>query len=141
MGKATGTRRATANDCREPLHYLITADSPFKVDQAKRAIQDVIETATTTPDRDNKRKTEQLRSLAIMNGTFCDYERSKENMLELTDSSENHKKTRTWPCAVWIQVKHRFRTRRSPGRRIPAIDVRDLGGITNKFEAPELSLH
>ncbi|KAK2135291.1 hypothetical protein NOF04DRAFT_1135157, partial [Fusarium oxysporum II5] len=59
----TRTRRATANDCREPLHYLITADSPFKVDQAKRAIQDVIETATTTPDRDNKRKTEQLRSL------------------------------------------------------------------------------
>ncbi|KAJ0152662.1 EVI5-like protein [Fusarium oxysporum f. sp. albedinis] len=102
VGKATGTRRATANDCREPLHYLITADLPFKVDQAKRAIQDMIETATTTPDRDNKRKTEQLRSLAIMNGTFCDYERSKENMLELTDSSENHKKTRAWPCAVWI---------------------------------------
>jgi hypothetical protein len=100
VGKATGTRRATANDCREPLHYLITADSPFKVDQAKRATQDAIATATTTPDRDNKRKTEQLRSLAIMNGTFCDYERSKENMLELTDSSENHKNQDLAMCSL-----------------------------------------
>ncbi|RSM18295.1 hypothetical protein CDV31_002814 [Fusarium ambrosium] len=49
-------------------------DSQNKVDKARKIIQDVIETATTTPKHANKRKLHQLRDLTSMNSTFWDDE-------------------------------------------------------------------
>ncbi|KAK0725454.1 hypothetical protein B0H67DRAFT_481493 [Lasiosphaeris hirsuta] len=59
---------------QEPLHCLITADSQGKVDKAKALVRAVIETAATTPEHANDRKREQLRVLAVANGTFRDDE-------------------------------------------------------------------
>ncbi|RSM03014.1 hypothetical protein CEP52_007658 [Fusarium oligoseptatum] len=66
------TRQIHRPDPRELLHSLITADSQIKVDKARKIIQDVIETATSTSKHANKRKVYQLRDLTRMNGTFWD---------------------------------------------------------------------
>ncbi|KAK9776862.1 putative Branchpoint-bridging protein [Seiridium cardinale] len=57
-----------------PLHFPITADAQVEVDAAKELIQAVIETAISTPEHAKERKREQLRNLAIVNGTFRDDE-------------------------------------------------------------------
>ncbi|KAK6859185.1 hypothetical protein PG995_005038 [Apiospora arundinis] len=62
------------NDPHEPLHCLITADTKDKVDRARELVQDVIERAATTPEHANARKRQQLRDLAMANGTFRDDE-------------------------------------------------------------------
>ncbi|KAF7506359.1 hypothetical protein GJ744_011825 [Endocarpon pusillum] len=59
---------------QEPLCCLITADAREKVDKAKALVQAVIETVATTPEHANDRKHQQLRYLAMMNGTFRDDE-------------------------------------------------------------------
>ncbi|KAI1365888.1 eukaryotic type KH-domain (KH-domain type I) [Xylaria arbuscula] len=58
----------------EPLHCLITAETHEKIEKAKIMLQDVIETIVTTPDQANQRKCQQLRDLAVVNGTFRDDE-------------------------------------------------------------------
>jgi len=74
-GRGRGRERArTYMDQDEPLHCLITADTQQKVDRAKELVLAVIETACTTPEYANERKKEQLRDLAVMNGTFRDDE-------------------------------------------------------------------
>ncbi|KAK1762986.1 hypothetical protein QBC33DRAFT_550663 [Phialemonium atrogriseum] len=76
-GKGRCSRRArndTNDDQDEPLHCLITADAQEKVDKAKALVQAVIETAVTTPELANERKRQQLRDLAVVNGTFRDDE-------------------------------------------------------------------
>ncbi|KAF4463789.1 branchpoint-bridging [Fusarium albosuccineum] len=70
-GKA---RSSGGHDDSEPLHCLITADSQHKVDQARKLVEGVIETATSTPEHQNQRKLQQLRDLAMINGTFRDDE-------------------------------------------------------------------
>ncbi|KAM0433998.1 hypothetical protein ACHAPT_003942 [Fusarium lateritium] len=72
-GRGRARRTAVGHE-REPLHCLITAGSQSKIDKAKKLIQDVIETATSVPEHENERKVQQLRDLAIMNGTFRDEE-------------------------------------------------------------------
>lgn len=66
--------KGRSHDETEPLHCLITADDQHKVDAAKRLLQDVIDMATTTPEYENERKRQQLRGLAVINGTFRDDE-------------------------------------------------------------------
>ena len=61
-------------DQNEPLHCLIIGSSQQKVDKAKELIREVIETAISTPEHENDRKRQQLRELAIINGTFRDDE-------------------------------------------------------------------
>ncbi|KAI1159332.1 hypothetical protein F5B18DRAFT_33654 [Nemania serpens] len=58
----------------EPLHCLITADTQEKIDKAKGLVKSVIETIVTTPEHANDRKRQQLRDLAVANGTFRDDE-------------------------------------------------------------------
>ncbi|KAJ3526185.1 hypothetical protein NM208_g11314 [Fusarium decemcellulare] len=70
-GKA---RSVGGHDDSEPLHCLITADSQRKIDQARKLVEGVIETAASTPEHQNQRKLQQLRDLAMMNGTFRDDE-------------------------------------------------------------------
>lgn len=62
------------DDQNEPLHCLITGSSQRKIDMAKELVQKVIEAAITTPEHDNERKRQQLRELAMLNGTFRDDE-------------------------------------------------------------------
>ncbi|RYP62874.1 hypothetical protein DL769_007133 [Monosporascus sp. CRB-8-3] len=69
-----GPARTDINDQEGPLHCLITADTQDKVDKAKALVQAVIETAVTTPEPKNERKRQQLRDLAVANGTFRDDE-------------------------------------------------------------------
>ncbi|RYP40934.1 hypothetical protein DL767_001415 [Monosporascus sp. MG133] len=69
-----GPAHIDTNDQEGPLHCLITADTQDKVDKAKALVQAVIETAVTTPEPKNERKRQQLRDLAIANGTFRDDE-------------------------------------------------------------------
>jgi len=70
-----GDRRGHIDRSREEsLHCLVTATTQDKVDKAKALIQAVIETATSTPEVANERKVQQLRDLAVVNGTFRDYE-------------------------------------------------------------------
>ncbi|KAI8714710.1 Branchpoint-bridging protein [Fusarium sp. LHS14.1] len=52
-GKGRSRLKIVDND-REPLHYLITADCQPQVYKAKKLIQGVIETATSTPEDDIK---------------------------------------------------------------------------------------
>lgn len=71
---------ATTNDQQEPLHYLIRADTQEQADHARRLIDEVIEAAACAPEDQNRRKREQLRQLAVINGTFRDDEgRACEN--------------------------------------------------------------
>lgn len=58
----------------EPLHCLITADVQEKVDRAKALIHLDIERAITAPEHANEKKRQQLRDLAVLNGTFRDDE-------------------------------------------------------------------
>ncbi|KAK6836808.1 Branchpoint-bridging protein [Apiospora arundinis] len=69
-----GQEPMDTNDPNEPLHCLITADTKDKVDRARELVQDVIERAATTPEHANARKRQQLRDLAVANGTFRDDE-------------------------------------------------------------------
>ncbi|KAI9172305.1 Arylamine N-acetyltransferase 2 [Paramyrothecium foliicola] len=71
-------RRASAKDFKDnndqPLHAVISADSKYKVQEARRLVQQVIDNAISSPEEQNDRKRKQLRELAIMNGTFRDDE-------------------------------------------------------------------
>ncbi|KAI6088197.1 eukaryotic type KH-domain (KH-domain type I) [Hypoxylon rubiginosum] len=69
-----GPRRADTDDHQEPLHCLITADTQEGVEKAKELVHAVIENAITTPEYDNNRKRQQLRDLAVANGTLRDDE-------------------------------------------------------------------
>ncbi|KAH8174619.1 splicing factor 1 helix-hairpin domain-containing protein [Sarocladium implicatum] len=57
-----------------PLHVLITAPTQHHVQEAKQLVQQVINDAIAEPDWMNERKKNQLRDLAIANGTFRDDE-------------------------------------------------------------------
>lgn len=69
-GSARGRARGCHDRSQEPLHCLIEADSQDKVDKARALVQAVIEAAATTPEHANDRKREQLRAVAVANGTF-----------------------------------------------------------------------
>lgn len=72
--RAHGRVESDSYGDHEPLHCLITADTQGKIDKAKSLIQGVIETIVTTPEHANDRKRQQLRDLAVVNGTFRDDE-------------------------------------------------------------------
>lgn len=69
---ATTRAMHTTNDQHEPLHCLITADTQEKVKHAKELVNEVIENAASAPEEQNQRKHNQLRQLAVINGTFRD---------------------------------------------------------------------
>ncbi|KAI1175465.1 eukaryotic type KH-domain (KH-domain type I) [Nemania sp. FL0916] len=75
-GRARGLGRFEGDfdQDHEPLHCLITADTREKVEKAKSMVQCVIETIILTPEHANDRKRQQLRDLAVANGTFRDDE-------------------------------------------------------------------
>lgn len=58
----------------EPLHCLIIADDESKILKAIEMVNQVIETAASTPEEQNALKRGQLRELAALNGTLRDDE-------------------------------------------------------------------
>ncbi|KFA63038.1 hypothetical protein S40285_06403 [Stachybotrys chlorohalonatus IBT 40285] len=68
------THSVSANESQEPLHCLVTAATQHKIDRAKKLINEAIETAASTSEHENDRKRNQLRDLAMINGTFRDDE-------------------------------------------------------------------
>lgn len=61
-------------DADEDLHCLITADSKDKVDACVKLVNQVIQTAASTPESQNTQKIQQLRELAAICGTLRDDE-------------------------------------------------------------------
>lgn len=66
-GKADGPHQATMN---ENLHVLITAEEEHNLNKAIQLVNQVIETAASTPEEQNELKRGQLRELAALNGTL-----------------------------------------------------------------------
>ncbi|KAG5440938.1 hypothetical protein PCK2_000093 [Pneumocystis canis] len=58
----------------EDLHCLVMADTEDKVRHAIKLIENIIETAASVPEEQNDLKRQQLRDLAILNGTLRDDE-------------------------------------------------------------------
>ncbi|RCI11611.1 hypothetical protein L249_7752 [Ophiocordyceps polyrhachis-furcata BCC 54312] len=87
-GYGQGSRSTTSQHLGEPLHCLILATSPNRLQKAKQLVQDVIDAATTS-DNQNKRKRQQLRELAIINGTFRDDENKGLQIALPLQSSSN----------------------------------------------------
>lgn len=54
----------------EPLHVVISADSSAKIATALRLTQQVIDKAIQSPEGQNDLKRDQLRELAVLNGTL-----------------------------------------------------------------------
>lgn len=69
-----GNDRAKTNDEDKPLHVVIVADSQAKVEKGKILVKEVIDMAASTPEWQNDHKRQQLRDLAVANGTFRDDE-------------------------------------------------------------------
>ncbi|KAL9052567.1 MAG: hypothetical protein Q9162_005315 [Coniocarpon cinnabarinum] len=72
-GKGRSDAAHTSNQ-EEDLHCLIMADTEDKIERAKIAIHNVIETAASIPEGQNELKRNQLRELAALNGTLRDDE-------------------------------------------------------------------
>lgn len=62
------------NDDEEEMHCVVNADDEAAVKKCVRLINQVIETAASTPEGDNDHKRSQLRELAALNGTLRDDE-------------------------------------------------------------------
>ncbi|KAG5519381.1 hypothetical protein PMAC_002007 [Pneumocystis sp. 'macacae'] len=58
----------------EDLHCLVMADTEDKVRHAIKLIESIIETAASVPEEQNDLKRQQLRDLAMLNGTLRDDE-------------------------------------------------------------------
>lgn len=59
--------RKLSNDTEEPLHVVISGDDPKAVDAAKVMIEDML---VVLDDEKNVHKQQQLRELAVLNGTL-----------------------------------------------------------------------
>ncbi|RPB04726.1 hypothetical protein L873DRAFT_1799138 [Choiromyces venosus 120613-1] len=69
-----GSDLALASDQDENLHCLIISPNPDFILKAKKIINEIIETAASTPETSNTLKRNQLRELASLNGTLRDDE-------------------------------------------------------------------
>jgi splicing factor 1 len=76
----------------QPLHAVICADSKYKVQVGMRLVQDVVNNAISSPEEQNERKREQLRDLAIINGTFRDDEARQP--IDVAPASSGNAETR-----------------------------------------------
>lgn len=69
-GSVKGGRAVLGNNLDEELHCIITADNQEKVDLAKVLCRKVIDEVLNAPVGQNEHKRNQLKELAIINGTY-----------------------------------------------------------------------
>lgn len=86
-----GRPDAFSHDEDDELHCVVTADDEEKVRHCIKLINQVIETAASTPEGQNNHKRDQLRELASLNGTL----RDDENQLCQNCGEKGH---RRWEC-------------------------------------------
>ncbi|BFZ63788.1 Branchpoint-bridging protein [Saitoella coloradoensis] len=86
-GKGRSDAAANSN-LEEDLHCLIMADSEDKIKKAIAAIEKIIETAASIPEGQNDLKRNQLRELAMLNGTL----RDDENQICQNCGNKGHRK-------------------------------------------------
>lgn len=72
----------------EEMHCVVTADDDEKIKKCIRLINQVIETAASTPETQNDHKRNQLRELAALNGTL----RDDENQVCQNCGQKGHRK-------------------------------------------------
>ncbi|KAG9255935.1 branchpoint-bridging protein [Emericellopsis atlantica] len=88
-GKGSVKEGKSRSMTSEHLHVLITGNTQGQVNEGKKAIQQVIDTAISSPEGDNLQKQKQLRELAIMNGTFRDDEGRQRGPSRLVGAAPN----------------------------------------------------
>ncbi|KAJ1036100.1 hypothetical protein NDA18_000243 [Ustilago nuda] len=76
-----------ADDDEEEMHCVVAADDEAAVKKCIRLINQVIETAASTPEGENDHKRNQLRELAALNGTL----RDDENQLCKNCGNKGHR--------------------------------------------------
>ena len=69
-----GKKQKGDSNLEEDLHCLVMADTEERIAAAVETIQGIIETAASVPESQNERKINQLRDIAIINGTLRDDE-------------------------------------------------------------------
>ena len=69
-----GKKQKGDSNLEEDLHCVVMADTEERITAAVEAIQGIIETAASVPEAQNERKRDQLREIAIINGTLRDDE-------------------------------------------------------------------
>ncbi|ODV85004.1 hypothetical protein CANARDRAFT_199663, partial [[Candida] arabinofermentans NRRL YB-2248] len=87
-GKNTSSLKPEQNNLEDPLHCLITSESDEKIQKAKILCQKIIDKAINAPEGQNDLKREQLKELAILNGTL----RLEEDRICPTCGGKGHKR-------------------------------------------------
>lgn len=83
----TGKGKMDADEDEEEMHCVVTADDEASVKKCIKLINQVIETAASTPEGENDHKRNQLRELAALNGTL----RDDENQLCKNCGNKGHR--------------------------------------------------
>ncbi|KAJ9477201.1 Branchpoint-bridging protein [Pseudozyma hubeiensis] len=83
----TGKGKIDADEDEEEMHCVVTADDEAAVKKGIKLINQVIETAASTPEGENDHKRSQLRELAALNGTL----RDDENQLCKNCGNKGHR--------------------------------------------------
>ncbi|EDK43918.1 hypothetical protein LELG_02097 [Lodderomyces elongisporus NRRL YB-4239] len=81
-----------ADSVEDDLHVLITADAQHKIAKAVQLANEVIEKLITSPEGQNELKREQLKELAVLNGTLREtkpfdpeaYQRRQQRAFDIT---------------------------------------------------------
>ncbi|PHH91963.1 hypothetical protein CDD83_9602 [Cordyceps sp. RAO-2017] len=100
-GQASRAKASTAH-LNEPLHCLITATSHSSLEKAKQLVQRVVDDAVLTPDSQNRRKLQQLRDLAMINGTFRDDESMGSRERTAANKRPNLKNSLQRRLTLWM---------------------------------------
>ncbi|KAG7880464.1 hypothetical protein KL905_002437 [Ogataea polymorpha] len=87
-GKNTALIRPDQNNLDDDLHCLITADSEEKIQKAMKLCGEIIQGAISAPEGQNEHKRDQLKQLAILNGTL----RASDEKLCLNCGEKGHKR-------------------------------------------------
>ncbi|KAH3668689.1 hypothetical protein OGAPHI_002443 [Ogataea philodendri] len=87
-GRNSALVRTDQNNMDDDLHCLITADTEDKIQKAMKLCGEIIKNAISAPEGQNEHKRDQLKQLAILNGTL----RVSEEKVCLNCGEKGHKR-------------------------------------------------
>ncbi|WFD29846.1 hypothetical protein MSPP1_000860 [Malassezia sp. CBS 17886] len=93
--------KGNGEEDEEDMHCIVTADSERSIKLCLRLINEVVATAASTPETQNDHKRNQLRELAVLNGTL----RDDENQVCQNCGEKGHRKfecpqERNWTASI-----------------------------------------